>query len=65
VIVAEGDQGDSFFVIKEGSVDILIEGSVVRKIGKNDFFGERSILKNEIRSATVVATTPVICWSMD
>jgi cGMP-dependent protein kinase len=64
-IVSEGDSDDRFFIIKEGSVDVSIGGSVVRRIGKSDFFGERSILRNEIRSATVVATTHVVCWSID
>jgi CRP-like cAMP-binding protein len=30
----------------------------------NDYFGERSILFNDNRSATVVADGPVVCWAL-
>jgi CRP-like cAMP-binding protein len=46
-------------------VEIQVGGSSVRKIGTHDFFGERSILTNEIRSASVVAKTAVTCWCMN
>ena len=36
--------------------------NVLRTIGPNDFFGERAILKNEPRTATVVALIETKCW---
>lgn len=62
VIVQQNSPGDSFFIIKSGKVDVVKNGSNVRAITKHDYFGERSILSNEPRTATVIANGPVTCW---
>jgi cGMP-dependent protein kinase 1 len=62
IIFAQHTSGDSFFIIKSGKVDVIINDSVLRTINKLDYFGERSILFNELRTATVKAQTKVECW---
>ncbi|GAB5358675.1 hypothetical protein AAMO2058_000478700 [Amorphochlora amoebiformis] len=53
IIIKEGDNGDSFFVLKKGRVmDYKTPGS---------FFGERAILKDEKRAATCTALGSTIC----
>jgi cGMP-dependent protein kinase len=61
-IVRENDVGETFYIIKEGRVDVMKNGGRVRSITKNDYFGERSVLFSVFRSATVVAQEPVTCW---
>lgn len=40
-------------------------GQIIRTMFKNDFFGERSILMHECRSATVIAAEPdTSCWTL-
>ncbi len=60
----QGDPGDSFFVILSGSVDISIDDgtgggrdaeTVVATIPPGGFFGERSLLTGEPRSAHATA----------
>ncbi|CAG9331746.1 unnamed protein product [Blepharisma stoltei] len=62
VIVQQNNPGDCFFIIKTGKVDVIKDGINVRTITKHDYFGERSVLFNHFRSATIVANGPVSCW---
>ena len=55
------DVGDTFYIVSEGKVKIMKDGALLRSIGPNDFFGERAILKNEPRTATVVALVDTTC----
>ncbi|OQY26397.1 MAG: hypothetical protein B6244_13700 [Candidatus Cloacimonetes bacterium 4572_55] len=62
MIVEQGNQGDSMFVIVEGSVGILVtlpDGKVIevarRSIG--DIMGEMALLTGEVRSASISALT--------
>ena len=64
VIVQQNSPGDSFYIIKSGRVDVIRDGTTVRTITKLDYFGERSILFNEARTATVVASGNVSCWAL-
>jgi cGMP-dependent protein kinase 1 len=63
-IVEQNSQGDSFYLIKSGKVEILKDGQSLRTITKNDYFGERSLLFDERRSATAIAKKKVSCLVM-
>lgn len=65
VIFNEKEPGDSFYIVKEGKVDISKKGTWIRSIGKNDYFGERAILLNEARTATVTASEGTVCWILN
>ncbi|MGD9200800.1 MAG: cyclic nucleotide-binding domain-containing protein [Chitinispirillia bacterium] len=59
-IVRENDYGDSLFVIKEGSVDIVKKVSEAKSIKLaelrvGDCFGEMALFDAELRSASVYA----------
>jgi cGMP-dependent protein kinase 1 len=64
VLFQEGDEGDGFYIVKEGQVEILRGGVSIRVITKHDFFGERSIILNENRTATVIARGDAVCWCL-
>lgn len=61
IIVQQSDSGDSFYIIKSGKVNVLKNDVKIRTITKHDYFGERSVLFNDFRSATVSADGPVSC----
>ena len=63
-IFREGDVGDAFYIIKEGQVEVFRAGVSIRTITRHDFFGERSIILNENRTATIIAKKKVTCWSL-
>lgn len=60
VIIRQGDQGDSFYVVAEGEVQVRVASAaqdhVVATLGAGQFFGEMSLMTGESRTATVVAT---------
>lgn len=60
-IVNEGDPGDLFYIIKDGTVSCISGDREIRKMGKGDFFGEQSLLYNSPRTATVIAIDDVRC----
>lgn len=62
IIVEQNTLGDSFFIIKSGTVDVIIDANLIRSITKLDYFGERSMLLQDTRSASVVANGKVSCW---
>jgi small-conductance mechanosensitive channel/CRP-like cAMP-binding protein len=62
VIIHEGESGNELFVIERGSVDVWVtrEGGLraqVATLSAGQFFGEAALLRDEQRSATVVAST--------
>ncbi len=62
VIIHEGESGNELFVIERGSAEVLVtrEGGVraqVATLQAGQFFGEAALLRDEQRSATVVAVT--------
>jgi CRP-like cAMP-binding protein len=63
VLFRQGADGDSFYVVRQGSVDVLLEngnGSEPHKVanlGPQAFFGEMSALTGQPRSATIRAAT--------
>jgi CRP-like cAMP-binding protein len=62
-IVRQGDDGEKFYMIHQGVVDVtrmLKDGSSHHaEIGDGGFFGEVALIRNEKRNATVVAKTDV------
>ena len=61
----EGDLGTRLFIIETGSVTITIMGRVVRSMSTGDYFGERALLHDELRSATVAAVEETFLYSLD
>jgi CRP-like cAMP-binding protein len=55
-IFREGDPGDSFFLIVDGAVRVSNKGEFIAELGVGGCFGEGALLKDEVRSATVVAS---------
>ena len=58
-IFREGDAADELFVIKQGQVEIRLNGRVLEELGENDLFGEMALVDGAPRSASAVASTAV------
>jgi putative ABC transport system ATP-binding protein len=68
VIVRQGERGDDFFLIRRGKVRVTMDAPSgsrqVNELGKGDFFGDRALLRDEPRSATVTAMDTVETYTI-
>jgi CRP/FNR family cyclic AMP-dependent transcriptional regulator len=60
----EATMGYAFYVLHEGTADVVVGSKVVRTLGPGDFFGEISILGDGRQTATVTVTSPATVWTM-
>jgi CRP/FNR family transcriptional regulator, cyclic AMP receptor protein len=58
-IFREGEQGDEFFVVVRGRVEIRSGSRRLETLGPKGIFGEMALIDNSPRSATVVALIDV------
>jgi MFS family permease len=61
----QGDRGDTFYVIQEGTVDVIQDGVVVATLGGGGYFGEIALLRDVPRTATVVSRTDAQLFRLD
>jgi small-conductance mechanosensitive channel len=59
-IIRHGAEGDSMFIVHDGSVSVRVDESEVARLEPGDFFGEMALLTGERRTADVVALTDVV-----
>lgn len=65
-IIQEGEMGSRFYIIKNGEVEIVKNNKRLRTLGKNDYFGERALIYDEPRTASVISkNNHVECWYVD
>ncbi|KAM3913472.1 cGMP-dependent protein kinase 2-like [Leptodactylus fuscus] len=60
-IIREGEEGNTFFIIAKGKVCVTqaVEGSTepqeIKSLGVGDYFGEKALISEDVRSANIVA----------
>ncbi len=67
VIFKEGDQGDWFFIVREGKVHVIkkrkwFKDKLVKELGSEDYFGEFALFLNKTRMATLMAAEDTVCF---
>lgn len=68
VVIAQGEPGNDFYIIEDGEVKATkegVDGEVSRRLSVGDYFGERALITNEPRAATITATSAVQCQKLD
>ena len=58
-LVREGDYAYEFMAIEEGEAEVIRGDDKIATLGPGDFFGEIAVLEKTLRTASVVATTPM------
>jgi MFS family permease len=57
-VVREGERGETFYAVVDGSLRVTASGRELGELGAGDFFGEIALLRDVPRTATVTALTP-------
>jgi CRP-like cAMP-binding protein len=63
-LVSAGRFGYEFFVIENGTAEVVRGDQHIADLGPGDFFGEMAILSDTVRNADVVATAPMTAMVM-
>jgi CRP-like cAMP-binding protein len=64
-VVVEGEPGDLFYAIEAGEAEVLLGGYPVARLGPGQEFGDRALLRDAPRAATVRALTPMTLYALD
>jgi CRP-like cAMP-binding protein len=63
-VTSEGAGGAGFFVIGEGNADVTVAGEHRASLGPGDFFGEIALIDTGVRSASITASSDLLCYGL-
>lgn len=67
-VIRQGDPGDLFYLIREGTVDVVVEeGGQEKKLAElnqGQYFGEAALINDEPRNASVVARDNSVFYAL-
>lgn len=70
VIIRQGDLGETFYLVRSGSVNVTRRAGaagtedLVTTLGPGTCFGERALIEDELRNASVVAAEEVEVYAL-
>lgn len=65
VLTAEGEAGDTFYLIATGTATVTRGGVRLASLGPGSYFGEIAIIERGPRTATVAADTPMRMFELE
>jgi CRP/FNR family transcriptional regulator, cyclic AMP receptor protein len=63
-IVKEGSDGAAFFLIYSGEAIVSVGGAERASLTAGDYFGEIALIDEGTRSATITATSDLVCYGL-
>uniref|UniRef100_A0A8B9FTN1 cAMP-dependent protein kinase type I-alpha regulatory subunit n=1 Tax=Amazona collaria TaxID=241587 RepID=A0A8B9FTN1_9PSIT len=64
-VIQQGDEGDNFYVVDQGEMDVYVNSEWATSVGEGGSFGELALIYGTPRAATVKAKTNVKLWGID
>ena len=68
LVFEQDDEGEAFYIITEGTADVIrYEGNatiLLASLVAGAYFGERALIKNQTRYASIKATSPTLHMNM-
>jgi MFS family permease len=64
-IITEGETGDRFYVVAEGTAEVTSGGRSLGIVGAGGYFGEIALLRSIARTATVTALTDLSLYALE
>jgi CRP-like cAMP-binding protein len=65
VIIQQGDHGELFYILEEGTCQILIDGESLGMIESGSSFGDLALMYNCPRAATIISVSECTLWTLD
>jgi CRP/FNR family transcriptional regulator, cyclic AMP receptor protein len=63
-LTQEGAGGVGFFIVEDGKAEVTVGGEARGSIGPGDYFGEIALINESPRTATLTASTDMVCYGM-
>ena len=63
-VTREGSGGAAFYVIDSGEAKISVGGKDRGMLGPGDYFGEIALIDEGARSATITASSELVCYGL-
>lgn len=64
MVIKQGDEGFEFFLIKNGTANVDVDGRLIATLRGGDYFGEYALFHNEPRMATITAAENIECYTI-
>ena len=64
-VVTQGDEGDRFYVIADGELDVIADETTIATVHRGDGFGEIALMYDVPRTATVRTRTDVRLYALE
>jgi CRP-like cAMP-binding protein len=59
ILMKQGDYSTELIAIEEGTADVVRDDRKVASVGPGDLIGEMGLLSRDLRTASVIATSPM------